>query len=102
MSFRRRAFVVCLLLIVALAADATARFYSPGLVVYVFEQALMQKIPRNMDPALVRARLRDVLDRYRDRDGQLERVLAMSQYLEKVQTLTPLELDELLGDTHGK
>jgi hypothetical protein len=99
MSFRQRAGIVGVLIIIGLAAYGTARFYSPSLVVYVVEQALIQKAPPGYDAALIRSRFHALLAALPDKNAKLARVLAMSQYLEKVQALTPQELQQLLSVT---
>lgn len=96
MSFRRRAGIVGLLFVVFLVAYGTARFYSHTLVIYVVEQALIQKAPAGTDPALIRMRFHALLATVPDNNAKLAKVLAMSQYLEKVQTLTSEELEQLL------
>ena len=99
MSFRRRAGVVGVLVVIALAAYGTARFYSPSLAIYVVEQALIQKAPPGSNPFSICGRLHNLLATIPDRKAKLARVLAMSQYLEKVQTLTSQELEQLLSFT---
>lgn len=79
----------------------TARYYSPYLVLYVVEQALMQKAPPGMDPDLLHKRLRAFLLEAPDRSARMKRLLRISEYLEKTQTLTSEELDELLGGYTG-
>jgi hypothetical protein len=96
MPFRRRLMVTAVLASLAMMAYLTANYYSASLTAYVVEQALLQKVPQNADPELVQGRFRKMLDTLPDRQARLHRLLAMSQYLEKLQQLTPQELDELL------
>ena len=99
MSFRRRAGIVGLIFVIALAAYGTARFYSHSLVIYVVEQALIQKAPPGSDPTMLHARLHALLAALPDSKAKLAKVLAMSQYMEKIQALTPEELEQLLPVT---
>ena len=80
----------------ALALYLASSYYSASLTAYVVEQALLQKLPQEADPALVRSRFQEVLDSVPDRKARLRKLLSMSQFLERRQLLTPLELDELL------
>ena len=96
MTFQKRLMVVMALGIFALASYATARHYSPALVVYVVEQSLIQKAPLGIDPALLHERLHQLLSGAPDPKAQMGELLRISVYLEKVQRLTPEELDELL------
>ena len=74
------------------------RHYSPSIVGYVVEEALVQKAPEGMSPAAVRKRFEAVMAGTRTQDKILK-LLTLSNYLEKVQKLTPAELHELLpGD----
>ncbi|MGD0310219.1 MAG: hypothetical protein ABSC02_13150 [Acidobacteriota bacterium] len=74
------------------------RYYSPGIVGYVVEEALVQKAPEGMSPTAVRKRFEAVMAVTRTEDKMLK-LLTLSNYLEKVQKLTPAELHELLpGD----
>ena len=99
MSFRRRACVVGLLFAVALAFYGVARLYSHSLVLYVVEQSLMQKAPPGTDLTLLRMRFQAQLAALPDRRAVLAKALALSQNLEKIQKLTPQELEELLPVT---
>jgi hypothetical protein len=71
------------------------RYYSPWIVGYVVEEALVQKAPEGMNPAAVRKRFEAVMAVTRTQD-KMSRLLTLSNYLEKVQKLTPTELEELL------
>jgi hypothetical protein len=76
----------------------TGRHYSPWIVGYVVEEALVQKAPEGMSPTAARKRFEAVMAATRTQDKMLK-LLMLSNYLEKVQKLTPAELDELLpGD----
>ncbi len=99
MDFRRRAFIVSMLLIAAVAAYAAARSYSDRLLIYVVEQSLMQKAPPGTDPTQLRARFRSLLAGLPDRQSALAKALSLSQSIERVQTLTSQELEQLLPVT---
>lgn len=81
---------------IAVAIYGTARYYSPSLILYVVEQTLMQRSPDEIDPVLLRQRLETHLAAFPGQDLKMERLLSLSMNLEKVQALTPGELDELL------
>ncbi len=101
MSFRQRAAIVGVLAVIALAVYGAARHYRHTLVIYVVEQSLMQKAPPGSDPALLAMRLRALLASIPDNNERFAKVLAISQEIEKVQTLTPQELEQLLSVTSG-
>ena len=97
MTIRKRSMVVITLGILALAFYGAARHYSPALVLHVVVQSLTQKAPLETDPILLQARLHKLLSAAPDEKAQMEKLLRISGYLEKVQRLTPEELDELLA-----
>jgi len=72
------------------------RHYSPSLIRHVVEQSLIQKAPADADPVCLQNRLRAILAKTPDRDAQTQRLLQISEYLEKVQLLTPEDLDNLM------
>ena len=81
-----------------LLAYGIGRYYSPWVVGYIVEEAMVQKAPEGMSPTAVRKRFEAVIAVTRTQDKMLK-LLALSNYLEKVQKLTPAELIELLpGD----
>ena len=96
MSFRSRLLVTTIIAAIAVSAYLTARIYSEELIAYVVEQALIQKLPPGSDPLEARDRLRLMISAIPDRDSKVERLVTLSQYLEKLQRLTPQELDRLL------
>jgi hypothetical protein len=97
MSFKRRTACVTALLLICAAAYAAGRRFSPDLVAHVVEEMLVQKAAPGTDPAQVRLRLRESTGAIADPELRLQRLLALSQRLEKVQTLTPAELERLLA-----
>jgi hypothetical protein len=67
------------------------------LVLYVVKQSLVQKAPSGKDSILLQERLQALLSATPDQKTQIEDLLRISGYLEKVQRLTPEELNELLS-----
>jgi len=96
MSFKRRTACVVALLGLGAAAYAAGRRFSPDLVSHVVEEMLVQKAAPGTDPAQVRRRLRESTGAITDPELRLQGLLALSQRLEKVQTLAPAELERLL------
>lgn len=97
MTLRARMSVVALLAASALGAYAAARYHSAALEAYVVEQMLVQKSPTGTDPEFVRKRLQTLLASAPEAGDRMAKLLLLSQHLEKVQQLTPAELDKLLG-----
>jgi hypothetical protein len=95
-TFRQRLAIMGLLLLVFLLIYGIARHYSSTIVAYVVEEALLQKAPEGMSPATVRQRFDAALASTSQSD-RLLRLLSLSSYIEKVQKLTPAELDRLLS-----
>jgi hypothetical protein len=84
------------LLAIALVIYGTARYYSQSLVLFVVEQTLLQRSPSGSDPELLRRRLETHLAASPGQDGKMAELLNLSLRLEKVQALTPGEIEELL------
>ena len=84
------------LFILALAVYGTVKLYSPLLIFYVVEQTLIQKAPPGTDPALLHARLQVIVYASPDAKTRMEVLFRISAYLEKVQTLTPEQLEFLI------
>jgi hypothetical protein len=95
-TFRRRLAVLGFLALLFLVIYGIAKSYSEAIVVYVVEQALLQKIPEGMDSLQVQKRFESLLASTSE-DSKLLKLMALSSYLEKVQKLTPGELDRLLA-----
>ena len=85
-----------LLLASALAIYGTARYYSSSLVLFVVEQTLLQRSPSETDPGLLRRRLENHLAASPSQNSKMAELLNLSMRLEKVQALTPGELEALL------
>jgi hypothetical protein len=83
--------------ILACGAYAITRFYSIILVTYVVEESLIQKAPDGADTAQIRARFQELVDSLPDRRSRLQRLIEMSQVLEKVQRLDPVGMERLLS-----
>ncbi len=99
MSLRQRAGIMAVLGAVALAAYGTARYYRHSLVIWVVEQSLLQKAPAGTNPAVLTRRFRALFAALPNRDARFARALAISQEIEKLQILTPQELEHLLSIT---
>jgi hypothetical protein len=96
MTFRGRIWMMGALIAAALAVYGTAKYYSPSLMIYVTEQILIQKSPAGTDPESVHKRFHVYLSSLPDSKSKVEAVMAISQYLEKIQQLPSQELDRLL------
>jgi hypothetical protein len=96
MTIQRRAGVMAVLIAVASILYLTARSYSPSLIQYVVEQTLIQKAPQGADPVGIRTHFHALMSSAPNRDDQIRQLIQISEYLERVQTLTPQELDELM------
>ncbi len=95
-SIRQRIAVLGLLGLCFLAVYGVGAHYSPMMVTYVVGQALIQKAPDGMSAATARARYEAFLAAAPPA-ARLEKVMALSTYLEKVQKLTAMELERLLA-----
>ncbi len=97
MTIRNRSLVLGLLLVIGLGLYGAAKQYSPSLVLYVVEQSLIQKAPAGVNVSRLHERFRARVFSAPDNASRMERLLVISQYLEKVQHLTVQQLDELLA-----
>jgi hypothetical protein len=95
-TFLQRVEILGLLLLVFLMIYGVARHYSSAIVAYVVEEALLQKAPEGMSPAMVRQRF-DAALASTPQQVKLLKLLSLSNYIEKVQKLPPAELDRLLA-----
>lgn len=96
-SFKQRISVLGLLVLLFFGIFGIARRFSPSIIAYVVEESLLQKVPDGSSPAVVQKRFEAWLAASRSTD-KLAKLLDLSRYLEKVQRLTPAELDRLLAD----
>jgi hypothetical protein len=83
-------------LILASIVYGTAKFYSPSLVFFVVEQTLIEKAPPGTDPTQLRERLRILVSAAPEPNARMEKLFRISAYLEKVQLLTPEQLNEVM------
>jgi len=97
MTVQKRLITACILLAFASFLYGAGRHYSPSLIRYVVEQSLIQKAPSGADPVYIQNRLRAILSKTPDRDAQTQRLLQISEYLERLQFLTPEDLDILMA-----
>ena len=96
MIIQKRSVVVGSLFVIASVLYGAARYYSPSLVLYVVEQSLIQKAPSGTNTSLIHERFRAHIFSAPDKTSRMERLLKISESLEKVQHLTFKQLDELL------
>ena len=106
MTIQRRSMVMAALLALGTFCYLTARYYSPALVFYIVEQSLAQRAPSGTDRLLIHERLQALVSAIPDPKARMEKLLQISEYLEKVQGLKPEKFDELLatakpGGTRG-
>ena len=97
MTVQKRLITACSLLAFASILYGAGRHYSPALIRYVVEQSLIQKAPSGADPVYLQNRLRAILSKIQNRDAQTQKLLQISEYLEKVQFLTPEDVDSLMA-----
>jgi len=101
MSFRARSRIMALTAILGAGAYWGARHYSPALISYVVEETFIRKAPQGISPDQARLRLRDYLASLPDGRTRVERLLEVSQRLEKIQKLELPEFERLL-ESEGK
>lgn len=97
MTIQKRSLVLGSLLVIAVIFYGAAKYYSPSLVFYVVEQSLLQKTPSGLNPNSLRARFHASISAAPDKNSKMERLLRISEYLEKVQRLSFAELNQLLA-----
>jgi hypothetical protein len=97
MTVQKRLITACAFLAFASILYGAGRHYSHALIRHVVEQSLIQKAPSSADPVYIQNRLRVILSKTPDRKAQTQRLLQISEYLEKVQFLTPEDLDRLMA-----
>jgi hypothetical protein len=98
---QKRLWVLGLGMALTFALYTALRYHSPALVAYIVEHALIQKSPAGSDAERIRERFHSLLADYPSPYARLEKLLALSQSLEKVQKLNDLELEQLLRKEAG-
>ncbi len=97
MTIRGRSIIIAVLLAVSSCLYGAARCYAPILALHVVEQTLLQKAPEGISKSRLRERFHALLAQAQDPAAKMARLFAISERLEKAQTLTPEELEELLA-----
>jgi hypothetical protein len=97
MTIRKRSLMIASLFAVASVLYGTAKHYAPSLVLFVVEQSLLQKAPSGIEPSSIHKRFHARIAAAPDRNSQMQQLLQISAYLEKVQHLTHKQLDKLLA-----
>jgi len=97
MTIQKRLIIIGIVLAIAAILYGAGRHYSPSLIQYVVEQSLIQKAPAGTDPTELRGRLHTLVSTIPDRNARMERLLRISEYLEKTQSLSTEDLDRLLA-----
>ena len=95
MTIQKRALVLAALLALALVIYFGAGYYSPDLIYHVVEQSLIQKAPSGVDAHMASRRLEELIRAEPDKKARMQKLLGISEYLEKIQRLTPEEWDRL-------
>jgi hypothetical protein len=96
MAIHRRLLFVAALLAFALVVYGIGKYYATPLILHVVEQSLAQKAPAGTDSTQLRERLQRFLNTAPDQKKKMELLFRISGYLEKVQHLTPEELNALI------
>jgi hypothetical protein len=97
MTIQKRSIIAAVMVSLALVFYGAARHYSPSLILYVVEQSLAQKAPAGTDSILLRERLHAILASAPNQSVRMEKLLRISEYLEKVQHLSYEEIDRILA-----
>ena len=97
MTIQKRSLVIGSLFVFASVLYGATKHYSPSLIRYVVEQSLIQKAPPGTNPASLHERVHALLSAAPDKKNQMERLLRISEYLEKVQRLNFEQIDQLLA-----
>jgi len=96
MTIRKRSLVMGSLMVIASVFYGAAKYYSPSLVFFVVEQSLIQKAPSGVDRTLLHDRLRAQIFATPDKTSRMQKLLRISECVEKVQYLTLEQLDQIL------
>ena len=86
---------MALLTILGTGAYWGARHYSPALISYVVEETFIRKAPEGINPDDARQRFRNYLASLPEGRIRVERLLSVSQRLEKIQKLSLPEFERL-------
>ena len=95
MTIQKRALIMLALLAFALTLYCVGRYSSPYLIYHVVEQSLIQKAPPFIDSTTARVRLESLIGTEPDKKVRMQRLLKISEYLEKTQRITPEEWNSL-------
>jgi hypothetical protein len=98
MSIKKRSIIMAALIAFALTSYGIARYYTPSLILYVVEQSLIQKAPSGIQARMVHKQLNTLLSEMPDQNARMEKLLRISQYLEKTQHLSAEEWEGLFPD----
>ena len=93
MTTKKRVSIFSALLALALIVYCAAGYYSPYLIYHVVEQSLIQKAPPGVDAQEARRRFEAIVRAEPEKKARVQRMLKVSEYLEKIQRLTPEEWD---------
>jgi hypothetical protein len=96
MAIQSRLPFVAALFAFALVLYGIGKYYSTPLILYVVEQSLAQKAPAGIESSRLRERLHVYLNSAPSKNKKMERLFRISEYLEKVQYITPEELNRLI------
>ena len=88
MTIKKRASILSVLPALAIIIYCSAGYYSPYLIHHVVEQSLIQKAPPGIDATAVRRRLDTLVSAEPDKKARVQRLLRISEYLEKIQRLS--------------
>jgi hypothetical protein len=98
MGIKKRSIIIIMAFAFASVLYGVAKYYSSSIILYVTEQSLVQKAPSGTDPIQLHKRLSALLSTAPDQKAKMQRLLRISEYLEKIQRLEPEALDRLLAN----
>jgi hypothetical protein len=93
MTIQKRVLILTALLALAFIIYGMTRYYSSELIHHIVEQSLIQKAPPGVDAQTASQRLEAIILAEPDKEARIRRLLRASEYLEKIQRLTPEEWD---------
>jgi hypothetical protein len=97
MPIQKRFLILMTALVLALTGYGLTRHYAPSLVYFVVEQTLIEKAPPGTDAVQLRKRFYALISSAPDQKAKMDLLFRISGYLEKVQSLTPVQLDGVMG-----